>query len=49
MFNFFRRKPTPSERLAATLRPDPLYRERRLAQFDSNRRARYWSNVEGIV
>lgn len=27
-------------RLAASLRPDPEYRQRRLAQFNSNRRAR---------
>lgn len=32
-------------RLRATMRPDPEYRERRLAQFDQARRERYWRNV----
>lgn len=27
------------------LRPDPEYRERRLAQFSPERRERYWRNV----
>ena len=35
-------------RLAATMRPDPGYRDRRLAQFSPERRARYEKNVEGI-
>ena len=35
------RKPIP-------LRPDPEYRERRLAQFTPERRARYWRNVAAI-
>jgi len=34
--------------LAKTLRPDPDYRARRLAQFDSARKARYWRNVAAI-
>lgn len=33
------------KRLERTLRPDPDYRERRLAQFTPERRARYWANV----
>ena len=32
-------------RLAATLKPDPAYRERRLAQFTPERRERYFRNV----
>ena len=32
-------------RLARTMRPDAAYRDRRLAQFDSARRERYWRNV----
>lgn len=32
-------------RLARTMRPDPDYRERRLAQFTPERRERYWRNV----
>lgn len=32
-------------RLDRSLRPDPEYRERRLAQFTPERRARYWRNV----
>jgi hypothetical protein len=35
-------------RLKRSLRPDPAYRDRRLAQFGPERRARYWRNVEGI-
>lgn len=33
------------KRLKATLRPDPAYREARLAQFSRERRERYWRNV----
>ncbi len=33
------------KRLKETLRPDPAYRERRLAQFTPERRERYWQNV----
>tara|TARA_R110000868_G_scaffold410473_1_gene698589 strand:+ start:745 stop:894 length:150 start_codon:yes stop_codon:yes gene_type:complete len=33
------------KRLAATLRPDPEYRERRLAQFTTARRERYLDNI----
>lgn len=33
-------------RLRASLRPDPAYRENRLAQFSRERRERYWRNVE---
>lgn len=40
LFRYFRNK-----RLKATMRPDPAYRERRLAQFDTARRERYWRNV----
>lgn len=32
-------------RLKATMRPDPDYREKRLAQFTAERRERYWRNV----
>lgn len=32
-------------RLRATMRPDPEYREHRLAQFTPQRRERYWHNV----
>lgn len=32
-------------KLAKTVRPDPDYRERRLAQFTPARRERYWRNV----
>lgn len=35
-------------RLARTMRPDPEYRERRLAQFATERRARYFRNVAGL-
>lgn len=34
-----------NKRLEQTLRPDPDYRTRRLAQFTPERRERYWSNV----
>lgn len=37
-----------NRRLAKTLRPDPEYRARRLAQFDSARRERYARNIEGL-
>ena len=36
-----------NRRLRKTMRPDPEYRERRLAQFSKERRERYWSNVNG--
>lgn len=36
-------------RLARSLKPDPGYRDRRLAQFTPERRARYERNVEGIL
>ena len=36
-------------RLAKSLKPDPAYRARRLAQFSPERRARYWRNVEGLA
>lgn len=32
-------------RLKRSMRPDPDFRERRLAQFTPERRARYWRNV----
>lgn len=32
-------------RLQKSLRPDPQYRERRLAQFSKERRERYWRNA----
>lgn len=37
-----------ARKLKKLLRPDPEYRERRLAQFSPERRARYFANVEGI-
>lgn len=40
-------KPPPPPR-NIPLRPDPEYRERRLAQFSPARRERYWRNVEAI-
>ena len=39
------RKIINNRRLKATLRPDPEYRARRLAQFSPARRERYWQNV----
>ena len=33
------------KRLRASMRPDPDYRERRLAQLSRERRERYWQNV----
>jgi hypothetical protein len=39
--------PTPAERLAATLRPDPESRSRRLSQMDSARRRRYFDAAYG--
>lgn len=33
------------KRLRATMRPDPDYRDRRLAQYSTERRDRYWRNV----
>jgi hypothetical protein len=35
-------------RLAKLIRPDPAYRERRLAQLTPERRARYLRNVRAI-
>ena len=35
--------------LERSLRPDPLYRERMLAQFSRERKARYWRNVEAAL
>lgn len=32
-------------RMARTMRPDPLYRQRRLAQFSPERQERYRRNV----
>lgn len=34
-----------ARRLKKLMRPDPEYRERRLAQFSPERRERYWRNV----
>lgn len=44
MLSFYR-KWAVNKRLQKTMRPDPDYRERRLAQFTPERRERYWSNV----
>jgi len=38
---------TPAERLAATLRPDPESRAKRLSQWSRERQQRYWDAVEG--
>lgn len=35
-------------RLEALMRPDPEYRERRLAQFSPERRERYWRNISAL-
>jgi len=35
--------------LERTLRPDPAYRQARLAQFTAERRARYWANVDAAL
>ena len=35
-------------RLPKTLKPDPAYRSRRLAQFSPERRARYFANIAEI-
>lgn len=35
-------------RLKRSLKPDPAYRARKLAQFSPERRDRYWRNVEGL-
>lgn len=35
-------------RLARSLRPDPQYRDNRLAQFDRNRRNRYLINAKSV-
>lgn len=37
------------KRLERTLRPDPAYRQARLAQFTPERRARYWANVDAAL
>lgn len=35
--------------LERTMRPNPTYRERMLAQFSRERRERYWRNVEAAL
>lgn len=35
--------------LKRSLRPDPQYRANMLAQFTTERRARYWANVEAAL
>lgn len=47
MFHWPRKK-LIQRRLKATMRPDPDYRERRLAQFCPERRVRYWRNVGAL-
>lgn len=44
----FIRKWAVRRKLAKTMKPDPQYRERRLAQFDEARKARYWRNVRAL-
>lgn len=41
-----RRRRRINARLEATMKPDPLYRKRRLAQFPPERRDRYERNTE---
>lgn len=41
--NLFR--PSLAKRLRATMRPNPDYRTRKLAQMTTERQARYWRNV----
>jgi hypothetical protein len=41
------RKRRAQKALAKSLRPDPDYRERKLAQFDSTRRQRYFDACYG--
>ena len=38
---------SPAKRLKETMRPDPQYRARKLAQMTTERRERYWHNVGG--
>lgn len=40
ILSLFRRKPSAEARLAATMKPDPEYRKRRLAQLPPERRAK---------
>lgn len=40
------RKASINRRLEKTLKPDPEFRARRLAQFDAERREKYERNVE---
>lgn len=35
-------------KLKASLRPDPVYLKRRLAQMSPERKARFWRNMEGL-
>ena len=35
--------------LQRSLRPNPTYRQNMLAQFTTERRARYWANVEAAL
>lgn len=37
-----------NRRLKATMKPDPEYRERRLAQFNKERQMRYWLNASAV-
>jgi hypothetical protein len=41
-------QPTPAERLAATLKPCPELRARRLAQMSVERKRRYLKNMNDI-
>lgn len=43
------RKLIARRKLTRTMRPDPDYRDRRLAQFTPERRERYWRNVKEIA
>lgn len=46
LLHYLRRR-SAIKRLTASLRPDPAYREHRLAQFSPARRERYWRNALG--
>jgi hypothetical protein len=37
-----------NRRLVKSMKPDPGFRENRLAQFSRERRERYWRNVLGV-
>lgn len=48
LLSHIRRKRAAS-RLKATLKPNPSYLARRLAQFSPERKARFFLNTEGLL